>query len=125
MSTVDLILGIALLVFALFLIIAVLMQQGKSKNLSGTIAGGGSETFYGKSKGMSKDKKLSRLTTVISIIFVGIVLAVYLMQDASSTAGNKEDTDFKEVTTKVEETVKDEEKKDDAADKKDEAADKE
>ena len=54
------------------------MQQGKDKKLSGAIAGG-SDTFYGKSKGASKDKMLSVVTTVIAIVFVVIVVAMYLI----------------------------------------------
>ena len=38
MTTLELVLGIILLIGALFLVVAVLMQHGKSKNLSGTIA---------------------------------------------------------------------------------------
>ena len=82
------ILGIILIVMSVFLIIAVLMQHGKAHNLSGTIAGG-AETFFGKSKGQTIDKKLSVLTTVIAIIFVCLVLAVYLLQDTADYSGNK------------------------------------
>ena len=86
METVDIVLGIVLIVASLFLIVAVLMQHGKAHNLSGTIAGG-AETFFGKTKGKSIDKKLSVITTVIAIIFVVIVLAVYLMQDSTDVSG--------------------------------------
>lgn len=69
-----------LILTGLFVIVAVLLQQGKSKGgLSGTIVGG-TETFYGKEKGVQRDKLLSRLTTVASIIFVVLVLAVYCIQ---------------------------------------------
>lgn len=78
----KLILGIILIVASLFLIIAVLMQSSKSHRLSGTIAGG-AETFFGKSKGSTIDKKLSKLTTVVAIVFVVLVLAVYLLQDTA------------------------------------------
>ena len=72
--------GIILIVAAVFLTIAVLMQHGKSHNLSGTIAGA-SETFFGKSKASTIDKKLSILTTVVAIVFVVLVLVAYLVQD--------------------------------------------
>lgn len=74
--------GIILLVASVFLIIAVLMQQGKSKNLSGAIAGG-AETFFGKSKANSMDKKLSILTSIVAVIFVVIVLIFYVSQDVT------------------------------------------
>ena len=41
----DLALGIVLLVLAVALVVLVLLQSGKDKNLSGAI-GGGSETFF-------------------------------------------------------------------------------
>lgn len=86
MTTVDIVLGIVLIVVSVFLIIAVLMQHGKAHNLSGTIAGG-AETFFGKTKGQTIDKKLSVLTSVIAVIFVVVVLVVYLMQDTTDTSG--------------------------------------
>lgn len=73
-------LGIILLVAALFLIIAVLLQNGKSKGLSGSITGG-AETFFGKNKGKTIDKKLSVITTVVAIVFVVITLVVFVAQD--------------------------------------------
>ncbi|MBO7293068.1 MAG: preprotein translocase subunit SecG [Clostridia bacterium] len=70
-----------LLLTGLFVVVAVLLQQGKSKGgLSGTIVGG-AETFYGKDKSMQRDKLLSRLTTIASIVFVVLVLVVYVCQD--------------------------------------------
>ena len=72
--------GILLIIAAVFLVVAVLMQSGKSHNLSGTIAGG-AETFFGKAKGSTIDKKLAKLTTIVAIVFVVLVLVSYLMQD--------------------------------------------
>ena len=67
-----------MIVLSVFLVIAVLMQSGKDSNLSGTIAGG-AETFLGKSKGKTVDRILSKATTVVSIIFVVLVLVVYVL----------------------------------------------
>ena len=74
--------GILLIIAAVFLVVAVLMQSGKSHNLSGTIAGG-AETFFGKAKGSTIDKKLAKLTTIVAIVFVVLVLVSYLMQDTA------------------------------------------
>ena len=76
----EIALGIILMIGAIFLIAAVLMQSGKSHKLSGTIAGG-AETFFGKTKGKSIDKLFSKLTTIVSIVFVVLVLVVYIFQD--------------------------------------------
>jgi len=85
----EIAIGIILIVAAIFLVIAVLMQHGKSHNLSGTIAGG-AETFFGKTKGSTMDKKLSKLTTIVAVVFCALVLGSYLIQDTtdySSIAG--------------------------------------
>ena len=74
----DTVLGIALLVMSIFLVIAVLMQSGKSKRLSGTIAGG-AETFFGKEKSRSIDAVLSKVTTVVAILFIIVTIVVYVL----------------------------------------------
>ena len=90
--------GIVLILAAIFLVVAVLMQSGKSHNLSGTIAG--AETFFGKSKASTMDKKLSKLTTIVAVVFVVLVLVAYLTQgvgkkttlNTSGVAANTETT---------------------------------
>jgi preprotein translocase subunit SecG len=78
MSGLELIFGIILLVFAVFLVVSVLMQHGKTHHLSGTIAGG-AETFFGKEKGKTIDKVLSTATSIISVVFVLMVLVLYVI----------------------------------------------
>lgn len=70
---------IVLLILGVFLVVAVLMQHGKSQGVSGTIVGG-SDTYYGSDKGAKSDKLLARLTTVVGIVFVVIVLVAYIAQ---------------------------------------------
>lgn len=93
--------GIILLVAAVFLVVAVLMQSGKSHNLSGSIAGG-AETFFGKTKGKSIDKLLSKLTTVVAIVFVLLVIVVYVIQPNGTASSDDTSTDD---TTPVTEQV--------------------
>ena len=78
METAMLIIGIILLVFAVFLVVAVHMQQGKAHNLSGAIAGG-ADTFFGKNKGHTMQSKLKKLTTILSSIFFVVVLAAFII----------------------------------------------
>lgn len=79
---VSIVLGVILLVVAVFLVIAVLMQNGKSKNLSGAISGG-AETFFGKTKGSTIDRMLSKVTTVVAVLFVIMIVVVYVTQDVT------------------------------------------
>ena len=78
MTQVEFWLGVALLVVAIALIALVLLQSGKDKRLSGSIAGA-AETFFGKSKAASNEKKMTIATVVLSIVFVAIVFAMYLI----------------------------------------------
>ncbi len=78
MTTIEWIFGGVLLAMALFLVIAVMMQSGKDKKLSGAI-GGGADTFFSKGKATRIEKILSKLTTVISILFVISVIVMYIV----------------------------------------------
>jgi preprotein translocase subunit SecG len=72
------ILGIVLIILAVVLVALVLMLQGKHKKLSGAIAGG-YDTFFGKSKSGDTSKVLSLATAITSVVFVGLVVALYLI----------------------------------------------
>ena len=75
----EIVIGVILLIAAVFLIIAVLMQNGQQHKV-GAIQGG-AETFFGKSKGSAIDKLLGRLTSIVAIVFCIIVIVMYVFQD--------------------------------------------
>lgn len=50
------------------MIIAICLQEGKSAGLSGSISGG-SDTYWSKNKGRSKEGKLEKITVIMTIIF--------------------------------------------------------
>lgn len=76
----ETIIGIILLVAAVFLIASVLLQSSKSHKLPGAIAGG-AETFFGKTKGSKIDHALEIATAVVAIVFCLLVIALYVTQD--------------------------------------------
>lgn len=78
MTTVEIVLGVILCLLAVVLVICVLLQSGKEKSLSGTIAGAG-ESFFSKSKGKTKEKMLSRITTLMAVVFVVMVVVLYVV----------------------------------------------
>jgi preprotein translocase subunit SecG len=77
MQVAIIILVTILLLTSVVLIIAVLMQPGKSAGLSGAISGG-AETFFGKNKAKSYEGKLALITKITAgIIFVlSLVVAI-------------------------------------------------
>ena len=75
----ELVFGIVLLVLAVFLIVAVLMQDGQQKDLSGALTGS-SDTFFGRNgASATKQKVLSTITTIAAIIFAVAVLVMYIV----------------------------------------------
>ncbi|MBP3686178.1 MAG: preprotein translocase subunit SecG [Clostridia bacterium] len=109
METLELILCIALIVLAVFLVVAVLMQSGKSNKLSGTITGASSDSFYGKTKGRTADAILSKLTAIVAVLFAILVIAVYVIQAQTAEPKADEKTEGTSASTTVE-NDKDEEK---------------
>ena len=72
------VLGSILILLSLVLVAVILLQSAKDKRLSGTIAGG-AETFFGKTKGKSSDKILSKITIVVSVLVVLITIALVVI----------------------------------------------
>ncbi len=78
MEVLQYVLGGVLIALAVALTVMVLFQSAKDTRLSGTIAGG-AETFFGKNKGKSIDKLLSKLTIVVSALVVLCTIALVVI----------------------------------------------
>lgn len=78
MSWYHYVFGVILIVASIIITVVVLMQEGRSQNLSGAIAGG-AETFLGKSKGRTIEAKLEKITKWLIVVFFIIVLAAFLV----------------------------------------------
>jgi preprotein translocase subunit SecG len=78
MGALEIIFGIIVVVMAVFLIIAVLLQSGKDTHMSGAITGS-ADTFFGQSKANTWDRMLSKLTVVISVVFAVVVILMYAL----------------------------------------------
>ena len=77
MSPIELTLGIILVVCAVFLVVAVLLQSSKDSGM-GVIAGAG-ESFLGKDRSSRLDKLLNKITPIIAGAFAILVLVMYLI----------------------------------------------
>ena len=78
MTVFEIVMGIVLLVMALFLVVAVLLQSGSDKRLSGASAGG-ADTFLGKERGSRLDKLLNVLTPIVAGVFALVVIVMYII----------------------------------------------
>ncbi|MCI8590201.1 MAG: preprotein translocase subunit SecG [Clostridiales bacterium] len=112
----ELAFGIILLVAAVFLVAAVLMQHGKSHGMSGTISGG-AETFFGSGKGRTIDSVLSKVTTIVAIVFCILVIVMFMFQGkitgtSSSKNPTEDETQASQSTESTENTDSSEENAD-------------
>ena len=76
MSVFEMVFGGLLCLISIAIVVAVLLQPGKDKRLSGAIAGT-SDTYFGKSKAARKEQKLSNLTVVLCVVFLVLIVAMY------------------------------------------------
>lgn len=70
---------ILIVLSSLVLIVAVILQPGKSAGLSGAI-GGGAESIWGKNKSKSYEGLLSKLTTISAAVFMLSALVLTALQ---------------------------------------------
>ncbi|MGN0435991.1 MAG: preprotein translocase subunit SecG [Wujia sp.] len=66
---------IILLVVSVLLSIIVMMQEGKGGGLTSSLSGG-SETYWSKNKGKSKEARLRKVTVVLGVLYMFIALAL-------------------------------------------------
>ena len=66
---------VILLLASIILIVSILLQEGRSDGLSGSIAGG-AEQLFGKRKSRGYDALLSRITTICAVVYIVISLAI-------------------------------------------------
>ena len=65
-------LTILFVLVSIALSVVVLLQEGKSG--LGSLAGGSSETFWGKNKGRSAEGKLALITKILAVVFILLAL---------------------------------------------------
>ncbi len=73
-------LTIVFLLVSVIMAVLVLSQEGKNNGLSSSI-GGGSETYWSKNKGRSKESQMVLITTILAILFfvLALVLSIGLV----------------------------------------------
>lgn len=70
--------GGILIVASLLIIVLVMLQQSRQAGLSGAIAGG-SDSFYEKNKGRSKEAKLVFFTKIFATVFMATTLVAIIL----------------------------------------------
>ena len=71
-------LAAVLIVICVVTVIVVLMQESRSAGLSGAIAGG-ADTFFGKGKGKSIEKRLEKITKILAVALFVLTLGITIL----------------------------------------------
>ena len=80
MSIYEIIGGCFLIISGLFLIIVVLMQEGKENGLSGLVQGGSSESFLNVSGNRTRDAKLKKFTKFFATSFFSLAIIAQIFE---------------------------------------------
>ena len=83
MGALKVICTVLYLLICVAIVVIVLMQDSKSEGLSSAITGGaGSNSYWSKNKGRSKEGMLSKVTIGLAVLFIvlSIVLNLTIMQ---------------------------------------------
>lgn len=79
MGTVEIVLGVVLLIACLIIVLVVLMQDSKDQGLGSAVGGGAADTFFGRNESRTKEAKLNRWTKVSAFLFFAVTLAVNII----------------------------------------------
>lgn len=74
MTVLEIILGAVLLIACVLITIICLMQEQKPQNATSALSGASNDSFYDKNRGRTKEARLKKFTTILTILFFVIVL---------------------------------------------------
>lgn len=87
LNTLEIILGIILLILAVGLVVVIAMQHSKKSGL-GSIMGGSSDSYYGRNKAKSKENILKKLTAIFAVALAVLALILYAYHGSTSGTNN-------------------------------------
>lgn len=81
MTVAQIILGAIAIVLSIFIMVVIMIQQGKNDGL-GAMAGGSAadaQSYFNKNQKRTRDAMLAKVTIACSIILVGVIVAMSLI----------------------------------------------
>ena len=79
MKTLEIILTVLQVLASAVLIVVIMLQSGKESGLTSALVGGTADTYLGKNKGASLDKKLAAATKWIALAWGLLTLSLSLI----------------------------------------------
>ncbi len=76
MTTLEIVFGAAILLISLIITIICLMQEQKPQNATSALSGASNDSFYDKNRGRTKEARLKKFTTILTVLFFVLVLVM-------------------------------------------------
>ena len=76
MGTLEIVIGAVLLLISLVTIIICMMQEQKPQNATAALTGASNDSFYDKNRGRTKETRLQKLTTILTVLFFVLILFI-------------------------------------------------
>ena len=75
-GTLEIVIGAVLLLISLVTIIICMMQEQKPQNATAALTGASNDSFYDKNRGRTKEARLHKLTTILTVLFFVLILFI-------------------------------------------------
>jgi preprotein translocase subunit SecG len=79
MSVLEIVLGAALLLISVLITLICMLQEQKPQNATAALTGASNDSFYDKNRGRTKEARLRKFTTVLTILFFALILFIYIV----------------------------------------------
>lgn len=74
MGTLEIVIGAVILLISLIITVICLMQEQKPQNATSALSGATNDSFYDKNRGRTKEARLRKFTTVLTVLFFILIL---------------------------------------------------
>lgn len=76
MGVLEIVIGAALLLISVLAMIVCMMQEQKPQNATAALTGASNDSFYDKNRGRTKEARLRKITTILTVLFFALILFI-------------------------------------------------
>ena len=76
MGVLEIVIGAVLLLIGVLTMIVCMMQEQKPQNAAAALTGASNDSFYDKNRGRTKEARLRKITTILTVLFFALILFI-------------------------------------------------
>lgn len=76
MGILEIVIGAVLLLIGVLTMIVCMMQEQKPQNATAALTGASNDSFYDKNRGRTKEARLRKITTILTVLFFALILFI-------------------------------------------------